>query len=403
MGDLYRHYLSRHAECWPTHGTPLDGCAMVVVIPVHNEPDLPLTLHSLARCASPTCQWTALLVINDCISDNSEVRQQNQRSYTQLQTSLPCPIAVIDATGLAAGKGGVGVARKIGMDTAIAAFAHNNRDGILVSLDADCTVNPDYLIAVEHYFIAQPQSPACVTRYCHPLDNAASPTERQAMIQYELHLRYYQLGLQQATVPYAFTTIGSCFACRASDYARQGGMNRRQAGEDFYFLHKIARRGSIGLCRDAVVSPSARITSRTPFGTGEAMATWLASGASEWTSYHPNAFIDLAAMAHQIDSMATTDYTTAMLPSTMQDFFEQQQGSKHLAEIRRNTATHDAFCKRFWHWFNGFLAMKFIRFACNTHHGWMPVKQAITTLLPYETNQDAATLLDLLRQHEREG
>jgi len=399
MREAFAHYLNRHAENWPAEGVTMDGCTMVVVIPVHNEPDLALTLASLAQCTPPPCHWMALLVVNDCLNDPAKARQHNQTTLTQWQRSAPCPLAIIDATGLADGKGGVGRARKIGMDAAIAAFSQTGSDGVLLSLDGDCTVNRNYLTALHDYFLQHPQSPACVTNFCHPLDASADRTSRAAMVQYELHLRYYQLGLQHAGVPYAFTTIGSCFACRASDYARQGGMNRRQAGEDFYFLHKMARRGVVGHCRRAMVYPSPRISSRTPFGTGQAMKEWLASNQASWSSYHPQAFIDLATMTDQIDAMYDANHSVQLSPS-MQGFFQQQHGQAHLAEIRRNTASQAAFRKRFWHWFDGFLAMKFIRFACNNHYQQMAVEQAITTLFASAiTIDNAEALLHHLRQN----
>jgi len=47
--------------------------------------------------------------------------------------------------------------------------------------------------------------------------------------------------LQQAGSPYAYHTIGSAFACRAEAYIAAGGMNRRHAAEDFYFLQQLAK------------------------------------------------------------------------------------------------------------------------------------------------------------------
>jgi len=389
---FFSHYLTRHAASRPVLGKSLNGCAMVVVIPVHNEPDLALTLASLAQCTPPNCRWMTLLVVNDCIGDPAEIVQQNRATITQWQADSPSSVAVIDATAQPKNRRGVGNARKIGMDAAIAAFDQAGHDGILLSLDGDCTVNGDYLTALHDYFLQHPHSPACVTSFCHPLDATPDATTRSAMVQYELHLRYYQLGLQAAKVPYAFTTIGSCFACRASDYARQGGMNRRQAGEDFYFLHKMAQRGAVGHCRKAMVFPSPRISSRTPFGTGQAMATWLEESQASWSSYHPQAFIDLALMVDQIDAMYYPN-NPVQLPPSIEDFFQQQHGAARLSEIRRNTASLAAFRKRFWHWFDGFLAMKFIRFACNNHHDWMPVEQGLANLLHDSRATDNAEAL----------
>jgi len=128
------------------------------------------------------------------------------------------------------------------------------------------------------------------------------------------------------------------------------------------------------------------------------MATWLEGNQASWSSYHPQAFIDLATMVEQIDAMYDPNHPVH-LPPSMQDFFQQQDGAARLSEIRRNTASQAAFRKRFWHWFDGFLTMKFIRFACNNHYHWMAVQQGITTLLPSTiTISNAEILLAHLRQ-----
>ncbi|MDQ6964237.1 MAG: glycosyltransferase family A protein [Mariprofundales bacterium] len=393
----FAHYLHRHAELLPVDGAAWGESTVVVVIPVRNEPDLAITLNSLAQCTPPSAPWIVLLVVNDSIGDSAAVRQQNQLTLRELQHNHPCPLATIDATALPDGQGGVGRARKIGMDAAVAALARQGRDGILLSLDGDCTVNSSYLTALHHYFEQHPAAPACVTSFCHPLDAASDRRSRAAVVQYELHLRYYRLGLKYAGVPYAFHTIGSCFACRASDYACQGGMSRREAGEDFYFLHKMAQRGAVGHCHDAVVYPSPRVGSRTPFGTGAALASWLARRESSWRSYHPAAFVDLQAMVAQIDTLQQINAHAADLPLSIQEFYQQQRGEHHLTTIRNNTASQSAFRKRFWHWFDGFMAMKFIRFACNNHHGWIAVEQAISNLLNVAPTESAEELLTYLR------
>ena len=47
--------------------------------------------------------------------------------------------------------------------------------------------------------------------------------KREAMVKYELYLRYYQQALKYAGHPYAYTCIGSAFAVRACDYVAQEG------------------------------------------------------------------------------------------------------------------------------------------------------------------------------------
>jgi hypothetical protein len=43
---------------------------------------------------------------------------------------------------------------------------------------------------------------------------------------------------------YAYHTVGSAMAVKAYQYVKVGGMNRRQAGEDFYFIQKLVHSGN---------------------------------------------------------------------------------------------------------------------------------------------------------------
>ena len=74
-----------------------------------------------------------------------------------------------------------------------------------------------------------------------------------------------------ANLPYSYHTIGSAFAVSASSYAKQGGMNRRKAGEDFYFISKLIKGEKFGEITKTKVIPSPRISDRVPFGTGRSI------------------------------------------------------------------------------------------------------------------------------------
>ena len=98
------------------------------------------------------------------------------------------------------------------------------------------------------------------------------PRTYHAIALYELHLRYYLHSVRSTGYPHAFHTVGSAFAVRADIYCQEGGMNRRQGGEDFYFIQKVAQRGSWSECNETCVYPSPRPSDRVPFGTGPAVA-----------------------------------------------------------------------------------------------------------------------------------
>ena len=93
--------------------------------------------------------------------------------------------------------------------------------------------------------------------YAHRLEEADMTVQaREAIMKYELYLRYYRLALEYTGHPHAYHCIGSAFAVRTLDYVAQGGMNKRQAGEDFYFLQKLIATGRYATLQSTQVYPS---------------------------------------------------------------------------------------------------------------------------------------------------
>ena len=91
-------------------------------------------------------------------------------------------------------------------------------DAPILSLDADTWVEPNYLEEVVRYF--QEKSVAGVSiAYAHRLEEADMTVQaREAIMKYELYLRYYRLALEYTGHPHAYHCIGSAFAVRTLDY-----------------------------------------------------------------------------------------------------------------------------------------------------------------------------------------
>ncbi|MEZ4848575.1 MAG: hypothetical protein R3B93_08135 [Bacteroidia bacterium] len=70
---------------------------------------------------------------------------------------------------------------------------------------------------------------------------------------------------------HAFHCVGSSMAVRSIAYQKRGGMNRRKAGEDFYFLQKFIAEGTLAELSTTKVIPSPRASEKVPFGTGRAI------------------------------------------------------------------------------------------------------------------------------------
>ena len=164
-------------------------------------------------------------------------------------------------------------------------------------------------------------------------------------------------------LPYAFQTIGSAMAVRAWAYAKEGGMNQRQAGEDFYFLHKFISKGTLAEINNTWVVPSSRRSSRVPFGTGKAISDAMLSRESERKSYNPESFIILQNWILHIKNASIIN--TAIIrcrDNALNLFLQQIQAESKLKEIEANTKGKDSFMKRFFQWFDAFLLMKYLHF-----------------------------------------
>lgn len=171
--------------------------------------------------------------------------------------------------------GGVGEARKLGMDAVAASQSIESVERtVLASLDADTVTEPDYFSGILGQFGRDPGVAALSIPFRH-LPGATLEEER-AIRRYEAYLERYVAKLREAGSPYAFQTVGSAFAVRLGAYIRAGGMRVRKGGEDFYFLQAVAKTGVVVTGERVLVHPSARPSERVPFGTGPAVKKLMA-------------------------------------------------------------------------------------------------------------------------------
>ena len=160
-------------------------------------------------------------------------------------------------------KEGVGLARKIAGDMAIAAIAAQKVQlPWIYCTDADVELPADYFTAIAN---ATSQDTAAVL---YPFIHRPA---HDNILQYEISLRYYVLQLNHMGSPYAFQTVGSSMAAHAQAYASVRGFPKRAAAEDFYILNKLAKTGIMIRLQSSPLTLSSRRSHRVPFGTGAAM------------------------------------------------------------------------------------------------------------------------------------
>lgn len=309
----YFHKRSMH-RAWPCIEGNLraGGLTQAVVIPVLAESaNLFLTLSDLAANSPAMLEKTLVLcVVNNRTPDraaegdvaDNECTLESLPDFAAAHPALR--LTWIDAAteGRELGpKDGVGLARKIGLDWALGILRESEAttNGALISLDADTRVAPDYLGAI-HDFFQQGERWAAVVDYAHPLEGCDD--EVRAILSYELFLRYQEIAWHHAGSPYAYPAIGSTMICTSEAYVASGGMNRRQAGEDFYFLQQLAKTGRVDRIRETTVIPSGRASNRVPFGTGRKVGNFASDENDAYLTYHPETWRILHAWLRIVES-----------------------------------------------------------------------------------------------------
>ena len=379
-------YLKKYGFQSPKITTiPNQNLGIVVVIPCFNETRITQTLDSLNRCGKTTCEVKTIVVINQSEIITEEIAKQNQVTYEQViewKSAKPeFDLEVIFEKALPKKHAGVGLARKIGMDEAVNLFHQIERDGIIVTFDADCLVETNYLLAIEAHFIKHPKSPGCSIRYSHPINGGDySQHIYDGIINYELHLRYYNQAMKYCGAPYAFHTVGSSMAVKSSAYQKQGGMNKRKAGEDFYFLQKIIELGGFTELNATCVIPSPRISDRVPFGTGKAIGDWVEKNDETYYTYSFQTFIELKELFLNIANIYNkVDYV--IKSKLILQYMKEINFENKVGEIRNNTTNYINFEKRFYTFFNAFMVLKYVHYARDNFYPNLPVQQEAKQLL----------------------
>ena len=400
--DSYFNKQALYPALIPT--APESHLNICIVIPCYNEKNIEPTIQSIIDC-NHIMQGTEIIVlINASERDSEDVKIENRRTHRILMAMKEAndnyylkiyPVLLND---LKHKKSGVGSARKAGMDEAALRFSQvNNLNGIIVCLDADSIVQENYLEEIKLFFINYPKCPATSIHFEHPTEGEEySEVLIYAIIKYELHLRYYIEAKKWAGLPYAFQTVGSAMAVRANAYMKEGGMNTRRAGEDFYFLHKFTMNEHFKELKTTTVIPSPRQSDRVPFGTGKAVTEIMDNGL-EYTTYHPKSIISLKEMVRAVPTMYLNESDwKSQLHEGFVSFYNSLDGDSKLEEIRSNTANYQAFKKRFYDWFGAFRCMKYLHHMRDNHYPNVPVKEAARWLL----NQDGDDSNDYLDQKE---
>jgi|JI10StandDraft_1071094.scaffolds.fasta_scaffold50951_2 hypothetical protein len=301
--------------------------SVAIVIPAYREATyIEKTLVSIEKSVQYSIEknWIprVIVVVNNPTGVSDSFRRENQlliQSLMDLRSTLSFPLDVLDYTDPGI-KNGVGEARKIGMNYAIAKYLNDPKD-LIVSLDADCTVELNYVSAL---FQIHLKGSAFTLYFEHALDS-------ESIIFYELYIRYLRWGHIKANSPFAHYSVGSSLGTNVENYTKIGGMTPRSATEDFHFLNKLRRQGPIQYNTSTTVKPSSRQSERVTLGTGYFLTkskTDFEQAFSKLMLPHPADFEKLKSAISILENFDGT--------SSLNDLFQKNDLSDVYQDLHKN-------------------------------------------------------------------
>jgi Glycosyl transferase family 2 len=380
LSYLSKHLIKNYEVEWQKYKVINN----VIIIPAIAEyENIKVLLKSLSK-NDPTFFPSSLIVfvVNNSPVSSDDIKEDNIKSVDILRSIIEgkisgefskkiinsgLQIGLIDASSegkeLNIKHAGVGLARKIGMDLALTVFDYSQKTKKLtICLDADCTVSQNYLTNIVNDFNENDYSVAIVN-FEHPVKG--TDEYNAAIICYEIFLRYYVSGLFFTNSNYAFHTIGSTMICDHNAYLKIGGMNKRKAAEDFYFLEKLSKIYPINKIDSATVYPSKRSSWRVPFGTGQRVTRFLSKKQNEYLLFDPAVFEILKEWLNVYNSDGFFDPLNILkqakeIHTELYNFLIQNNYIKQWGKILSNTKSEKQLAHQKKIWFDGFKTLKLI-------------------------------------------
>ncbi|MHB8854270.1 MAG: glycosyltransferase family 2 protein [Ignavibacteriaceae bacterium] len=406
-----KKYLQKYSfSNWRIELSEFEGIENAVVIPAICEyGNLMILLSSFVEMDPKYFNSTLVVfVVNNLASSSMEIKKENEKTLSVIRSilnkDLKTGIETVDnviLSGLKVGlvdaasggkelpekDGGVGLARKLGMDLALSIFDFkSNNKKILICLDADCTVEKNYLTEIVQSFNRRNLS-ASVVNYEHRLNEDKETTA--AIVCYEIFLRFYVLGLKYAKSPYALHTVGSTMICDFEAYIKVEGMNKKKAAEDFYFLEKLAKNVTVEKIGGTTVYPASRKSWRVPFGTGQRVSRFLSNVQDEYLLYDPKSFYilrDWLKVFHSLKNVNAKIYlkSAEKIDKNLFNFLTVQDFEMNWNKIVENSSGEKQLSVQKMRWFDGFRTLKLIHFLRDSEYPLINMFDALDEMFKHQ-------------------
>jgi len=288
-----------------------------------------------------------------------EICENNRKTIIFLKKIHDLNLTVLDRSSKGLGwKGkrkGVGYARKE-LFEAIDRIADD--EDIVISLDADTRIRPDFSKSVNKQFTKHKKALLLTNPYYHEL--TGNDTHDRAFLRYELYMRYYLINLLLINSPYAFSALGSAISFRIKGYRKISGITPKEAGEDFYFVNRMKKAGEILIWNDETVFPSSRESDRVPFGTGPAVIKGKKGDWDSYPFYDKEAFARIGETYKLFPKLFIQDCETPI-----DDFIEENLGQNIWEPLRKNFKAEKLFIRACHEKIDGLRILQILKFYQN--------------------------------------
>lgn len=299
----------------------------------------------------------------DTLMNNSEAICQLNPSLHLLQNSEFFDILLIDKNSDGAqidARQGVGLARKIGCDVALKLYTLGCiKCPWIFSTDGD-------VVLPAHYFrnpaLEKDRYSAIVLDFEHFSED---PKLNQLQFYYDFKLRYYYAGIKYANTHYDYIPLGSTLIVSMLAYAQVRGFPKKNAGEDFYLLNKLAKVKPIQYVQDVIVKIQSRLSNRVPFGTGPALSKIKSLNSfDDYKYYNPQCFLYLKKWQKYLDSLYQDERLKIKPPEDLilQELYQFFNCQNVFEKSARQITSRQRWSQFILQWFDAFRTLKAVHF-----------------------------------------
>ena len=339
-----------------------------IVIPCYDEYDYIFqTLDSINNQKNEKLNdLLVIIVINNSRNSSKKIVQNNQLTYDHLiDKSYFFEFIILnnfDKNNALDDKiAGVGIARKIGFDYCLNFI--KNENALFYSLDADTIISSKYLTKINNEF--KDNVNVLVVNFKH--QKSDNDVLEKGIRRYETIIKDIASKINQTGSPYGYVSMGSTIICNVKAYISCGGMSKKKATEDFYFLQSLAKYTHIKQIKDILVHPSSRDKQKVYLGTGYRMNEYKNNGHFKNLDYKSETYQSIqiiidSARKYWMESFDILYHHLKLkVDKKALDFLVLKNIELVWKKIQSNSKNKKQFMLFFHQWFDGLMIIQLLK------------------------------------------